>query len=189
MDRKAECTQKDQEIPLLQLQGATHTQQIQTQNGDHHTDPQFGTHLLSEEQAQDGNNDDVQCRNKPSLSHRGILYTHLLQAGGNPQCQATENSPQKKRLSLGSLLSASLLTFHPAKNQNRRDQGKATHQGTNGIEGKWSNVVHSHRLGHESRAPDKGSQEQQQQILCRELIHASLSTLLYRFAMISLSFL
>ena len=79
MDRKAECTQKDQEIPLLQLQGATHTQQIQTQNGDHHTDPQFGTHLLSEEQVEDGNNDGLLREKEGNGGEDGHLRGGALQ--------------------------------------------------------------------------------------------------------------
>ncbi len=38
------------------------------------------------------------------------------------------------------------------------------HQGAHRVEGKGTNMVHAHRLGHKGRAPDEGSQKQKEQV-------------------------
>ena len=50
------------------------------------------------------------------------------------------------------------------------------HQGAHRVEGKGTNMVHAHRLGHKGRAPDEGSQKQKEQVFCWELVHGYLSS-------------
>ena len=85
---ESQGTQQHQQVTLLELEGAAHTQQIQAEHGDDHADPELHAHFFVEKQAQNGDDDDVHGGDKAGLSGAGVDQTHLLKGVAQEHTQA-----------------------------------------------------------------------------------------------------
>lgn len=75
---ESQGAQQHQQVALLELEGAAHTQQIQAEHGDDHADPELHAHFFVEKQAQNGDDDDVHGGDEARLAHGGVTAPILL---------------------------------------------------------------------------------------------------------------
>ena len=113
-----------------------------------------------EENTQDRYQNNVHGGNKTGFSRIGINKTDLLQAGGDEQGNAADQTgfPQIRIFpAFDRFREAALFTFQQEGTGNQKSDGKTA---PDKLKSKRTDKVHAHALGNESKAPDGCTQQQ-----------------------------
>ena len=140
-----------------------HTDEVETDQRQRHTQPDRFLRFLSYEYAEHRHDDDITGGDKSGLACGGRLHTDLLRDTRCPQTQSTD-SPTEQRFCLIVLLfhcfrqrcaEVLLRKCRERQEQNRRDEETRKHEGPR------PDIIHADALRDEREAPDDRRQQEQ----------------------------
>ena len=171
MQRKNQCAQKHIGISPSDGKFLCHTEQIQPDHRQCHTDPYLYADVLFQKDSQYRHQNNVHGRDETCLSNCSVFNADLLQVAGNPQTDAAADPAQDQCFLTRS---SSLILPFIEKEDNRKQHNSSDHA-SDRVEGKRSHIRHSHTLGHKGNPPDHRCQKQQQRAFHICFSHTSTS--------------
>ena len=93
---KAEGAQQNIEISLCNRKTLVDAQKIEARHGQSHAEPDGPRRFLFQEQAENGDNDNVKRGDESRLAGRGCLHALLLEIGGYGQRRAAAAASEKE---------------------------------------------------------------------------------------------
>ena len=159
LHRDGQGTAHQQKIPLVDPGDANAAEQKQAHDCKAHAEYGDFGNLLPQKVAKHRHKDDVHGCDEAGFARLGVDKPDLLQAGGNKQSTAADDTGFPERR-IGPLFHGLHRGTLPAlKNKGAGCQKQNRQQTPDGLKRKGPDPVHTHALGDEGEAPDDGCQQ------------------------------
>ena len=158
-----EGAEKQENIARLQRKTFCDAEKIHTAGGDPNAYPAKQGSSSAKENAENGNENDVERGEKAGFTCTGLHDAHLLEIRGKGEQYAAKNTADPEIFfAVFRVHTEGFASCNEVGDEHHRNECRNTYVGTYGVEGGRSDVVHALPLSNKGKAPDEGCNQQHQ---------------------------